>query len=335
MKVAVIGATGYTGFELIKILSRHKNTEISVLTSDNYAGQIFSDFYPALKSIVDLKLHRNDFEYIADNSDTVFLCLPHAASQKAAAFFYNKGKTVIDLSADFRIKDKALYEKTYKVNHDYPELLQKAVYGLPEIYANEIKQSKLIANPGCYTTSVILPLYPLLKENLIDYDNIIADSKSGVSGAGKKPSEKTHFCETNEDFKPYGIFSHRHNPEINHILERASNFDIDVTFVPHLLPINRGIESTIYFNSNTSVDKLKECLNEYYSNCPFVRIYKDLQTPCLKNVQNTNFIDINVFQKGSKTLIVSCIDNLIKGASGQAVQNMNLIYGFDETEGLV
>jgi N-acetyl-gamma-glutamyl-phosphate reductase len=335
MKVSIIGATGYTGFELVKILSGHEKISLSILSSDTYAGKIFSDIYPAMRKIADIKLSKNNFEFIAENSDIVFLCLPHAASQKAAAFFYEKDKIVIDLSADFRIKDRQLYEITYNVIHEFPHLLEKAVYGLPEIFSEEIKKTKLVANPGCYPTSIILPLYPLLKNNLIEYDNIFADSKSGVSGAGKKPSEKTHFCETNEDFKPYGIFSHRHNPEINHILGRVVDNDIDITFTPHLLPVNRGIESTIYVKTENSVGRLKECLKEFYNNSHFIRIYDEGEIPSLKNVNNTNYADINIFQKNGKAIIVCCIDNLIKGASGQAVQNMNLICGYDETEGLV
>ncbi len=335
MKAGIIGATGYTGFELVKILAKHKNVEISALTSDTYKGKKFSDIYPSLKSIVDTVLFDNNFELVAENCDVVFLCLPHAASQKAAAFFHSKDKTVIDLSADFRIKDKTLYENTYKIKHEYPDLLSQSVYGLPEIFEKDIKKAKIIANPGCYPTSVIMPLYPLLKENLIQKEHIIADSKSGVSGAGKKPSEKTHYCETNEDFKPYGIFSHRHNPEINHVLGEKLNENIDVLFTPHLLPVNRGIESTIYAQTNHSENILKDCLTEFYKDCPFVRIYDNSDIPALKNVRNTNFIDINIFQKGNQAVIVSCIDNLIKGASGQAVQNMNLIYGFEETDGLI
>jgi N-acetyl-gamma-glutamyl-phosphate reductase len=334
MKVAVIGATGYTGFELIKILLKHSQVEIKYITSDTSFGKKITDFYPSLLGRIDLELIKNNFEQIAKNIDAVFLCLPHAASQQAAAFFYEKGKIVIDLSADFRISDKNLYEQTYNIEHKYENLLKKAVYGLPEIYKEEIKKTRLIANPGCYTTSVILPLYPLLKEKLIDSEYIIADSKSGVSGAGKKPSEKTHFCEVNEDFKPYGILSHRHNPEINHILSKSSNTKINVIFTPHLLPINRGIESTIYVKTDTDIDKLYNSYEKYFNNQPFVRIYKNGNIPSIKNVANTNFIDIALFKKDNQLIIVSCIDNLIKGASGQAVQNFNIVCGFDETEAL-
>lgn len=335
MNIGIIGATGYTGFELIKILSRHSSFNISVLTSDTSAGTKISDLYPILRGVNDDILIKNNFEEIAKKCDAIFLCLPHAASQKAAAFFYEKGKIVIDLSADFRIDNKELYESTYSVNHEYPELLNIATYGLPELFREKIKKSKLVANPGCYPTSVILPLYPLIKNGLINESLLISDSKSGTSGAGKKASEKTHFCAVNEDFKPYGILNHRHNPEINHILTKASSNTIDVTFTPHLLPIHRGIESTIYTESNESIETLLTCLSDTYAESPFIRLYTDGNIPSIKNVANTNFADIGLYKKGNKLVIVSCIDNLIKGASGQAVQNLNLIAGIKETEGLL
>lgn len=335
MKVGIIGATGYTGFELIKILGKHRQFEISVLTSDTSAGAKISDLYPVLKSVVDHELVANNFESIAALCDAVFLCLPHAASQEAAAFFYQKGKIVIDLSADFRIDDQSLYENTYGVGHHYPDLLETAVYGLPELYREKVKTSRLIANPGCYPTSVILPLYPLLQNGLINESFIIADSKSGVSGAGKKASEKTHYCEVNEDFKPYGILTHRHNPEINHILKKSGQRDVDVLFTPHLLPLHRGIESTVYFETDAHIDQLRQCLSEAYANEPFVRLFGADEVPSIKGVANTNFADIGIYQKGSKVVVVSCIDNLIKGASGQAVHNLNIIAGINETEGLL
>lgn len=332
MDAAIIGATGYTGFELVKILLRHSKIKIKYVTSDTSAGKKYSDFYPYLRSLFDFILSNNDYEVIARKVDIVFLCLPHGASMDAANFFHEKGKIVIDLSADFRIDDEELYKNTYKETHRYPQLLKKFVYGIPEIFENEIKQSTLIANPGCYPTSVIIPLYPLLKNKLIDNSFIIADAKSGVSGAGKTPSEKTHFCETNEDFKPYNIFTHRHNPEINFVLSKAEK-DTHVVFTPHLLPVNRGILSTIYAKTSSTQKEIHDCLLDFYQGKVFVRLY-DNDIPMIKNVAYTNFIDIGVYNQDDKLIIVSAIDNLIKGASGQAVQNLNIMLGCEETESL-
>jgi len=334
MKVSVIGATGYTGYELVKILVRHPKFVISQLTSQSYEGQRFSDVFPALRGVCDKVLVANDFDAIAENCDAVFLCLPHAASQKAASFFYYAGKKVVDLSADFRLKDKELYETTYNVDHEYPELLKEAAYGLPEIYSEDIKNAQLTANPGCYPTSVIVPLFPLIKEGMINAEDVIADAKSGVTGAGRSLKITTHFCEVNEDFKPYGIFTHRHNPEINHILGRTDE-KTDVLFTPHLLPVNKGIETTIYAKTDRSAEELKKCLADYYKDKKFVRIYDDGSVPSTKNVVDTNFVDINVFVKNGRAVIVCCIDNLIKGSSGMAVQNMNLMDGLDEATGIL
>lgn len=334
MKVSVIGSTGYTGNELVKIIAKHPYLEISCLTSDTYAGQKYSDIYTPLKNIVQSEIISNDWDYVCDNTDIVFLCLPHAASQEVAAFFHEKGKLVVDLSADFRIKSKDIYENTYNVKHNYPDLLKQAAYGLPEIYGEEIKQSRLIANPGCYPTSVLLGIYPLIKEGLIDEKYIIADCKSGVSGAGKKLSEKTQFCEVSNDFKPYGVFTHRHGPEINSCLSEISD-NSHVVFTPHLLPMIRGIESTIYCKSNKSEDEIRQTLQRYYGKSFFVRIMEKGVAPRIANVNGTNFADIGVFKEDDNLIIASCIDNLLKGASGQAVQNVNIHMDFDEKTGLI
>ncbi|MGA1845594.1 N-acetyl-gamma-glutamyl-phosphate reductase [Deferribacter abyssi] len=333
MNAAIIGATGYTGFELIKILLKHPKIHIRNITSDTYAGTPYSILYPQLTNIFDNKIEPNDYEKIIDSCDIVFLCLPHSASMEAANLFYQKGKVVIDLSADFRYSDTTIYEIAYSTKHKYPELCKKAAYGIPEIFKKDIQNSKLIGNPGCYPTSIIIPLFPLLKEGLIT-EEIIVDSKSGVSGAGKKPIEKTHFCEVNEDFKPYGILSHRHESEIDFILKRTDK-NIDLVFTPHLLPITRGIESTIYTKSDKNIEILYQCLFDYYSNSAFVRIYNKGKIPAIKNVVNTNYIDIAIFKRKDRVVIVSCIDNLVKGASGQAVQNMNIVLDFNETLGLL
>lgn len=335
MKVSVIGATGYTGLELVKILTRHKNCEITCLTSETYAGKKFSEVYPEMRSLCDIKLQPLDTDAVASACETAFLCLPHAASQEAVSELYTKGLKVIDLSADFRLNNKELYEKTYNTPHNHPELLLKAAYGLPEIFTEDVAAAGIIANPGCYPTSVITPLYPLLDAGVIDSDGIIADSKSGVSGAGRKAGLANSFCEVNEDFRPYGIFSHRHNPEINHILNISTEEHVDVLFTPHLLPVNRGIESTIYVKTSAKRDELTGILRKYYEGRKFVRILDAGVVPSLSNVTGTNFIDINVFVDKGRAVIVSVLDNLIKGASGMAVQNFNIMNNIDETEGLI
>jgi N-acetyl-gamma-glutamyl-phosphate reductase len=334
MKVSVVGATGYTGYELVRILAHHPEFDITMLVSETYEGKAFSEVYPKLKNICDTVISGRNYEAVADSSEAVFLCLPHAAAQDAAAFFYGKGLRVIDFSADFRLKDRALYEKTYKVSHKYPQLLTDAVYGMPEIFAEKIRGARLIANPGCYPTSVITPLYPLIMEGLVDASGIIADSKSGVSGAGRKADLAYSFCECNEDFRPYGIFTHRHNPEINHILAETGK-NADVLFTPHLLPVHKGIESTIYAHSESSLAQISGCLQDFYKNRRCVRIYDNGHIPSTADVTDTNFIDIALFKNGGRLIIVSCIDNLIKGASGMAVQNLNISCGLDETTGLL
>lgn len=334
MKVSVIGATGYTGYELIKILVRHPRFVIDKLVSETYEGKAFSEVYPVFKNLCDTVIIGRDYDSVAETSVAVFLCLPHAAAQQAAHFFHSKGLMVVDLSADFRIKDKELYEKVYKTEHVFPELLAQAVYGMPEIYTEELKKATMVANPGCYPTTVIMPLYPIIKAGLIDHTYIIADSKSGVSGAGRKAELSLSYCEVNEDFRAYNIFGHRHNPEMNHILERTGK-KADVLFTAHLLPVNKGIETTLYARTDRSAGEIASCMKKFYKDRKFVRIYDDGHIPSLKDVVDTNFIDISVFEKDGKLIIVSCIDNLIKGSSGVAVQNLNLMCGFDETAGII
>nr|8AFV_A Chain A, N-acetyl-gamma-glutamyl-phosphate reductase [Denitrovibrio acetiphilus DSM 12809]8AFV_B Chain B, N-acetyl-gamma-glutamyl-phosphate reductase [Denitrovibrio acetiphilus DSM 12809]8AFV_C Chain C, N-acetyl-gamma-glutamyl-phosphate reductase [Denitrovibrio acetiphilus DSM 12809]8AFV_D Chain D, N-acetyl-gamma-glutamyl-phosphate reductase [Denitrovibrio acetiphilus DSM 12809] len=334
MKVSVIGATGYTGYELVKILANHPEFEIAALVSETYADKMFSDVYPRLRSICDVVITGRDYDAVAEISDAVFLCLPHAAAQDAAAFFYEKGLKVVDFSADFRLKDKKLYEATYKVDHTYPDLLRKAVYGLPEIFEVDIKKAELVANPGCYPTSVITPLYPLLKAGLISPEGIIADSKVGVTVAGRKADIAYSFCECNEDFRPYAIFSHRHNPEINEVLKETGK-ETNVLFTPHIIPASKGIESTIYTKTTAGLAEISACLKDFYRERRCVRIYDNGHIPSTADVTDTNFIDIGLFVKGERLIIVSCIDNLIKGSSGMAVQNMNLMCGFDDTLGIL
>lgn len=334
MKVSVIGATGYTGYELIKILARHPRFRIDQLVSETYEGKAYSDVYPVFKNICDTIIIGRDYEKVAASSEAVFLCLPHAAAQQAANFFHSKGLKVVDLSADFRIKDIPLYESVYKVKHEFPELLAQAAYGMPEIFTEEVKSATMTANPGCYPTTVIMPLFPIIQAGLIDHEYIIADSKSGVSGAGRKADLSLSFCETDEDFRPYGIFTHRHNPEMNHILSRTGK-NADVTFTAHLLPVKKGIETTLYARTDRQAAEIAACMKSFYKDRRFVRIYDNGHVPSLKDVVDTNFIDISVFEKNGKMIIVSVIDNLIKGSSGVAVQNLNLMCGLDETSGII
>lgn len=333
MKAAVIGATGYTGVELVKIILKHEHLELSAITSESYAGKKFSEIYPSMYGMSDMVLEENNIETISQKADVFFLCLPHKAAMETASILYKKGKIVIDLSADFRIKDKSLYEATYNTKHTESDLLEKAVYGQAEIFTEQIKKTSLIAGAGCYPTSIITPLYPLLENNIID-DNqfIIADSKSGVSGAGRKPTLTNIFCEANEDLKPYGIFSHRHNAEIDHILSQAKN-NTHVIFTPHLLPVNRGILSTIYIKTNKDKKAIENAIKSKYRGRFFVRVREDI--PAIRYVAHTNFIDIAVFKKDDTAIIVTAIDNLLKGASAQAVQCYNIMQNIDEKTGLI
>lgn len=334
MRAAVIGATGYTGLILVKLIISHPNMELTVVTSDTYKNNLLSDVFPELKNLCNIELKENNINNIKNNCDIAFLCLPHGTSFSIVKSLYDAGKIVIDLSADFRFSDVSIYNSTYNLIHPYPNLLENATYGIPEIFSKEIKKSRIIANPGCYPTSVIMPIYPLLEKKLIDTSFIIADSKSGVSGAGKKATEKTHFCEVNEDFKAYSVFTHRHNPEMNHILSKSTVDPVDIIFVPHLLPTTRGIETTIYTRSTHNLEKLYAELLDFYKDCFFVRLSMD-RPASIKNVNNTNFIDISLFKRDDTIVITSAIDNLMKGASGQAIQNLNIMAGFNEKEGLI
>ena len=321
MRAAIIGATGYTGLELIRILSRHPEVEITALTSERYVGQRYDRVYPAVGSIARRVLEPLNADDIAPRADIIFTAVPHKEAMQVVPAFIKKKKKVIDLSADFRLSNKATYEKWYE-KHTAPDLLEKAVYGLPEINRKKIKKAQLVANPGCYPTSIILPLTPLLKEGLIDTGAIIADSKSGVSGAGRSLKTGSLFCEASESFKAYSILKHRHQPEIEEQLSGLCGKQISITFAPHLLPMNRGMLSTIYVNlkSPLSSKALHDCLKRYYKNEPFVRILPEGALPQTGWVRGSNFCDIGFALSGRRLVLVSVIDNLVKGASGQAVQ---------------
>ncbi|MBI5182905.1 MAG: N-acetyl-gamma-glutamyl-phosphate reductase [Nitrospinae bacterium] len=338
IKVGIVGASGYTGLELIRILSKHPEIKISILTSERYANSSVSSIFPSLLGWVDMKY--KDFlpEEIIDKSDLIFTALPHKKAMSIIPIFLKSGKRVIDMSADYRIKDPHIYERWYSNIHTSPELLNSAVYGLPEIYRAEIKSAKLVANPGCYPTSVILAMAPLIKTDLIYNDSIIVDSKSGISGAGRSPDLAFQFAECNENVRAYSISVHRHIPEIEQELSILSGEDIKVSFTPHLIPMTRGLLSTIYVNLREIPMEgyLLERYKEFYKYEPFVRLMEEGRSADTHNVTTSNYCDIgiNVDVRTKRVVLTSAIDNLVKGASGQAVQNMNILYGFREDMGL-
>ncbi len=336
IKTAIIGASGYTGVELVRILHNHKSCEIVALTAHSNSGQNIQDIYPHLNHLNLPKLctiEEVNFEKI----NFAFLCLPHATSQeiiKELAVKYPKLK-IIDLSADFRLENIKEYKKWYNNDHLAPELQKKAVYGLSEFNRNNIKSSQLVACPGCYPTSILLPLIALLENSLIDANSIISDSKSGISGAGRSLKQELLFCETSHSFKAYSIGGHRHIGEIEQELSKVSNQEVQIEFTPHLIPINRGILSTIYvdLNDSFSIDDVKNCLKTRFEDEYFVNIVENAK---ISDVISTNFCNISIHKahKNNKVIITSVIDNLCKGASGQAVQNMNIMSGIDERSGL-
>ena len=339
MIASIIGATGYTGGELLRLLLNHSNIEIGTLTSESYAGKKVSDVHPNLFGLVDQSYVALDMNKIIDESDVIFAALPHGASNEIISKIYsiNENVNLIDLSGDFRFDDLAVYEEWYKIKHKDPELNKKAVFGLPELYKEKIKKAKLISNPGCYPTSAILGSAPLLKDKLVKAD-VIADSKSGVSGAGKKLTNNTHFPEANENFSAYGIATHRHSPEIQQEMEKLFGGKVNLSFTPHLVPINRGILTTTYmtFNDFMETKDVIDLYREFYKDCPFVRVLGEGKFPQTKAVAGSNYCDIGIKsdKRTGRVIAVSAIDNLVKGASGQAVQNMNLMMGFDEKDGL-
>ncbi len=338
MKVSIIGASGYTGVELVRLLLNHKEVEIDKVISNTYKGNKFSELFPNLRGIFEKEfIGTQNLEKELEDTECVFLAVPHKAAMSYVPDLIKAGKKVIDLSADFRLSDKDVYEKWYKEKHIALDELQEAVYGLPELYREDIKKSRLIANPGCYPTTVILGLAPLLKEDLIEKEMIIADSKSGVSGAGKKANANTHFSETNENFKAYGVTNHRHTPEIEEQISKIAGENIIINFTPHLVPMTRGMLSTIYTNlkTNKTEEELLEVYKNFYKEEKFVRIIEDGKVET-KYVRGTNYIDISIKldPRTNRVIIMSAIDNVTKGASGQAIQNFNIMYNFQETEGL-
>jgi N-acetyl-gamma-glutamyl-phosphate reductase len=332
--VAVIGANGYTGAELMRILSAHPYAELRCATSRTHAGRRIAELQPALARLRDMTFCDFDADAVAEKCGVAFLCLPHAAASATAAALCRKGVRVIDLSADFRYTDLTLYEQTYKVKHAAPDLLQSAVYGLPELKRAAIKAAPIIGNPGCYTTCAVLSLYPLLAGRAISPAGIIIDACSGVSGAGLRADTEYSFCELNGNFKAYGVGVHRHTSEIEEKLGEAAGRKITLTFTPHLLPVNRGILETIYCTPlpNVSGADIARIYTQYYGQERFIELLPEGTFPELKHAVNSNRF-ITGFRndvRTGRTVIVSALDNLIKGAAGQAVQNMNIMCGFPE-----
>ena len=337
LKVAIVGASGYTGIELLRILYGHPEVAVTCVTSERSAGKPISGIFPTVRGRCNYILENLEPTRVAEKADFIFTALPHKAAMEVVPTFLKLGKKVVDLSADYRLKNPAEYEAWYEP-HMNPALLKHAVYGLPELRREKIRKADLVANPGCYPTSVILGLAPLLKKGLINLSSVIADSKSGVSGAGRSAKVDTLFCEVHNGFKAYGVATHRHTPEIEQELSLLAGEKMTVSFTPHLVPIDRGILSTIYaqLNGLLTTEQILKVYEEFYDGEGFVRILPEGDFPSTRHVQGSNFCDIGltVDQRTGRVVVVSVIDNLVKGASGQAVQNMNIMNGFPENMGL-
>ena len=339
IKIGIMGAAGYAGLGILQILHNHPEAKVVWIASEEaHAGKKLSDLRPSLYGICGLTCNSPDISGLIDKVDVVFMALPNGLAMKYAPAVREKEKKVIDISADYRIKDLAEYKKWYNIDHASPKLAEEAVYALPEIYFEKIKKANLIANPGCYPTASILGAYPLLKFNLADKDSIVIDAKSGVSGAGAALTEITHFPECNENFRAYAVASHRHNPEIDQELTNACGEQVITSFVPHLVPMNRGILATIYakLSSKKSADEIHKMYKDFYKDAAFVRILDKGKLPATKYVSSSNYCDINIVvdDRAGRVIVLSAIDNLVKGAAGQAVQNMNIMFGLDQKTGL-
>ncbi len=332
-KAAIVGASGYSGQELIRLLLRHPHVDVTQFTSRQYAGKAVADVFPRFRGQVDASFVEPDVKRI--EADVVFLALPHGVAAEYAPALLGKGIKVLDLSADFRLKSAAVYKEFYEHDHPAPDLLAQSVYGLPELHRDKIRGAKLVACPGCYPTSIILGVAPALKNDLGRLDSIIATSLSGVSGAGRKVADEFLFTECNESARAYGIPKHRHISEIEQELSLLAGSSVTISFTPHLIPLNRGIVSTIYMSIATEPEDALAVYRDFYKGEPFVRVTQSL--PDTKNVEATNFCDISVRvdPRTNRLIIVSVLDNLTKGAAGQAVQCLNLVCGYEETAGLL
>lgn len=337
MKASVIGATGFAGAELLRLLEGHPEAEIACITSESSTGEAIANMYPHLAGRIEKNLtSMQDIDAIAEASDVIFIALPHGHAMKIGKHLRNSDVKIIDLGGDYRFKDHKVFEEWYKVEHLDPEA--KAVYGLTELYREQVKTAKLLANPGCYTTCSILALVPLLKAGLIDTKNIIVDAKSGTTGAGRSLKLGSLYCSVNENFKAYGVASHRHTPEIEQAYSEYAGEPVTIQFTPHLLPVDRGILATCYANLKEGVTdaQIADAFEAMYSDEYFIRLRGKGNCPEIKNVRASNYVDLGwqVDKRTGRIIVMSAIDNLVKGAAGQAVQNMNVMFGIDESTGL-
>lgn len=340
LTLGIIGATGYVGAEIVRLLALRDDIKISTVVSNSFVGQPFSAVYPSFRGIYDEICDELDIDKIANKADFFITALPHGVSTTVIPKLLEKGKRIIDHSGDFRFRDVDVYEKWYKVTHSSPDLISQAVYGLPELYRDKIKAAKLVADPGCYPTCSILGIVPALSSKLVSHKNIIINAASGVSGAGRKSELSYAFCETSENFKAYGVGNHRHTPEIEQELSLICGEDVIVSFTPHLAPMKRGMLATSYLDllyGETEMEYVHSIYTDYYKNEPFVRILPLGQLPQTKLVSGSNYIDIsiNIDKRTKKLIVVSALDNLGKGSASQAIQALNIMAGFDETKGLL
>lgn len=338
IKVGILGANGYTGYELVRLLLAHPNVELAYLGSRSFKGRTYSEIYASLQGICDLKCDDKALSEISQSLDCVFTATPQGFCMQEISEKVLSQCKLVDLSADFRLKNAQIYEKWYKIEHKAPQFLGEAVYGLSEIHRSQIKKARLVANAGCYTTCAILSLYPLIKAGVAELNSIIIDAKSGKSGAGRSERLDNLFCETNENFAAYGVSTHRHTPEIEAQLALAAGREFALQFTPHLVPMQRGILSTAYVNltRNLSEYEVREIYERFYENEFFVKLLPKGILPQTRFVKGTNFVHLNAVldERTKRLIIIAALDNLIKGAAGQAVQNMNLLFGFDESTGL-
>ena len=338
IKVGIIGATGYAGGELVRILMGHKDAEIKWYGSRSYVDQKYADVYRNMFQIVDAKCMDDNMEELADQVDVIFTATPQGLCASLVSEEILSKTKIIDLSADFRLKDVNVYEEWYKIEHKAPQYIDEAVYGLCEINRDLVKSARIVANPGCYTTCSILPAYPLAKEGLIDMSTLIIDAKSGTSGAGRGAKLPNLYCEVNENIKAYGVATHRHTPEIEEQLGYASGEKVVLNFTPHLVPMNRGILATEYatLKKEVTYEEVKAVYDKYYAKEKFVRVLDRDVCPETKWVEGSNYVDIGfkIDPRTNRIIMMGAIDNLVKGAAGQAVQNMNLLFGLPEEEGL-
>lgn len=340
IRAGIFGASGYTGQELLRLLVQHPQVEVAALSTRSYAGKSIAEIFPSFAGVSNLVCQNHDIKDLSQDLDLIFLALPHGEAAALVTETVLQNSCVIDLGADFRLKDPEQYHLWYHLEHANPSLIERAVYGLAELRKKEIGSARLLANPGCYATCSILALSPLLKSQLVEPDSIIIDAKSGVSGAGRGLSMGTHFSEVNENFKAYAVTSHRHTPEIEQLLSQEAKESVVLSFTPHLVPMQRGILVTAYakLKAGATANAIERAYEEAYSNCPFIRLYEqNIEIlPETRWVKGSNFCDIafRVDKRSGRVIVIAALDNLIKGAAGQAVQNMNLIFGFDESAGL-